>query len=87
VKASYDSPAGLIKTAWSVHDRSLEYQAQIPPNTTATLYLPSRPTETVTVDGKPLGAKEGVRFLRFEDGAAVFALEPGNHTLISQFAE
>jgi alpha-L-rhamnosidase len=87
VKASYDSPAGLIKAAWSVHDRSLEYRAEIPPNTTATLYLPSRPTETVTVNGKPLGATDGVRFLRFEDDAAVFALEPGSHTLISQFTE
>jgi hypothetical protein len=87
VKAHYDSPAGPIKTAWSVHDRSLEYRAEIPPNATATLYLPSRPTETVTVDGKPLGSKDGVRFLRFEDGAAVFALEPGSHALVSQFAE
>jgi len=87
VKASYDSPSGLIKTAWSVHDRKFEYHADIPPNTTATLYLPSRPTETLSVNGKPLEAAAGVRFLRFEEGLAVCTLEPGSYAIISQFAE
>ena len=87
VKASYASPSGLIKTAWSVHDRKFEYHADIPPNTTATLYLPSRPTETVSVNGKPLEGAVGVRFLRFEEGLAVCTLEPGSYEIISQFAE
>jgi alpha-L-rhamnosidase len=87
VKASYESPAGRIKAGWNVHDRKLEYQAEIPPNTTATLYLPSRPTETVTVNGKPLESAEGVRFLGFEEGATVCALEPGSYVFESRFAE
>jgi alpha-L-rhamnosidase len=87
VRSSYASPSGLIKAAWGVHERKFEYQAEIPPNTTATLYLPSRPTETVSVNGKPLGEAPGVRFLRFEEGATVCALEPGSYAFVSQFAE
>ena len=87
VKASYDSPSGPIKTAWSVHDRKFEYRAEIPPNTTATLYLPSRPTETVSVNGKPLETAPGVRFLRFEEGLAVCTLEPGSYEFVSQFGQ
>ena len=87
VKASYASPSGLIHTAWSVHDRTFEYRADIPPNTTATLYLPSRPTETVTVNGKPLEAAPGVRFLRFEEDHTVCALEPGSYGFVSEFAQ
>jgi alpha-L-rhamnosidase len=87
VKAAYDSPTGVIRSAWSVHDRTFEYSAEVPPNTTATLYLPSRPTEKVSINGKSPEAATGAHFLRFEEGAAVYTLEPGNYEFVSQYED
>ena len=58
VKASLDSPYGVISSHWRVKNDQLVYDVTIPPNTTAELVLPVSP-ENVRQSGKSLADKSG----------------------------
>ena len=79
-KASYDSAYGTIVSDWSVDNNKLTYKAEIPANTTATLYLPE-PLEgkTVTESGNELTEAIGVLFKGISDGKAVYELQSGSY--------
>ena len=79
VKAHHDSSYGRIVSAWKRDGEALEMDVTIPPNTTATVYVPAADQAAVTISGKPAAAAPGVAFLRMDAGAAVFAVEPGLH--------
>ena len=57
VKASLDSPYGLIVSDWHFEGEQLLYDVTVPPNSSATLVLPVPPRE-VRQSGKPLPASE-----------------------------
>jgi hypothetical protein len=51
----------------------------IPANTTATVFVPAKDAAGVTESGKPAGEVEGVKFLRMESNAAVYAVGSGTY--------
>ena len=53
VKATFDSPYGVIASGWRVEKGQILYDVTIPPNSSATLELPMPPRE-VRQSGKPL---------------------------------
>jgi alpha-L-rhamnosidase len=57
VKASLDSPYGLIASYWHAEGDQMLYDVSVPPNTTAELVLPV-PPDRVNQDGKPLVVSE-----------------------------
>ncbi len=57
VKASLDSPYGLIVSHWKIKGDRLLYDVTIPPNTTATLMLPVPPSK-VLQSGRSLPASD-----------------------------
>ena len=73
----YDSMYGRIRSAWKVQGDVLTYQATVPANTTATLFLPAPSNAAVREGGREARAAEGVTFLRQEGGKAVYALRSG----------
>ncbi len=75
----YDSMYGRINSAWTVEGKHLIYRATVPANTTATLYLPAASPESVKEGGKSAGSANGVGFIRFESGKAVYRLKSGNY--------
>ncbi len=56
----------------------------VPVNTTATVYVPATSAESVTESGKPAIQARGVRFLRLEQGRAVFEVDSGNYSFESR---
>ena len=50
-----------------------------PRNTTATICVPTRNPPAVLESGRPAAAAAGVRFLRFERGAAVYEVGSGQY--------
>ena len=56
----------------------------IPANTTATVYVPSKSGDSVTESGQPATHSRGVRFLRMENGRAIFAVESGQYEFNSR---
>ena len=78
-QAQFRSIHGLITSAWKAGDGTLTLATRIPANTTATVYVPAKESAGVTEAGKPAASAPGVKFLRMEDGAAVFAVGSGSY--------
>ena len=79
VKSHHDSPYGRIVSHWKREGEKLTMDVTIPPNTTATIFVPAKDAASVTESGKPAGEAKGVKFLRFEKNAAVYAVGSGNY--------
>ncbi|MHC4736168.1 MAG: alpha-L-rhamnosidase C-terminal domain-containing protein [Planctomycetota bacterium] len=83
-KASYESIHGKIVSDWQIEGRKFTLNVTIPPNTTATVYVPAKSTGSVTESGQPARTSEGVRFLRMEDGRAIYDIGSGNYVFVSE---
>ena len=79
VKCEYDSTHGRIVSNWMREGDKVSMELTIPPNTTATVFVPARDASGVTESGKPAGKSEGIQFLRMETGAAVFEVVSGTY--------
>jgi len=84
-KASYKSINGLIISDWKIKDDSFILNITIPANTTATVYVPAKNAESITEGRRPINESEQIKFLRMEDGCAVFAVGSGNYRFVSSF--
>ncbi len=54
-------------------------EVTIPINTTANVHVPAKDQAGVTESGKPAAQAAGVKFLRMQDKAAVYAVGPGTY--------
>lgn len=86
VKAHYDSLRGRIETRWHRDGQSLTLDVTIPPNTTATVYVPAAAAASVTENGAPAGHAAGVGYQRYTAGAAVYTIESGAYHFASKLA-
>jgi alpha-L-rhamnosidase len=85
VKAHFDSPFGRIGSNWKREHNTLTLEVTIPANTTATVYVPTKDAASVTESGKPAAQAEGIKFLRMENNAAVYAVGSGIYRFQSRF--
>ena len=86
-KVEYDSPYGLIESAWKKENGKLVWNVTVPPNTTATAYIPASSAESVTESGKSLAKSEGVKFTKIENGCALCELQSGTYRFESKLEE
>ena len=84
VRAAYDSIRGRIAVRWEIKDSRLHLDVTIPPNTSATIYVPTSDPDSVTESGAPASASKGVQFLRFERGAAVYRVGAGHYRFVAK---
>ncbi|MBI3851169.1 MAG: glycoside hydrolase family 78 protein [Verrucomicrobia bacterium] len=75
----YDSIRGPITSAWKIEKDKLALTVTIPVNTSATVYVPAAGVDEVTESGKPATSTPGVKFLRVDDGDAVFEVGSGRY--------
>jgi alpha-L-rhamnosidase len=61
-KGSYTSIRGKIVSEWKKQKNSLTLRIEIPPNTTATIYLPIQNKHSVSVNGKQVQIQEDLEF-------------------------
>jgi hypothetical protein len=78
-KASYNSPYGIIATDWKKTAGKFEITVQIPANTTATIYLPSKKAAKVMEDGKAVSA------VSYKDGRAIIKRGSGIYHFVSNY--
>ncbi len=83
VRADYQSVRGRITSKWKRTGSQLELGVTIPVNTTATVHVPAKDAASVTEGGRPAEQSPGVRFLRMEEGCAVYTVSSGNFTFAS----
>ena len=77
LKSRYESIRGPIRSDWKIAGGRFELHVEIPANTTATVYVPAGDAAKVTESGKPAAEASGVKFLKSENGSAVFAVQSG----------
>jgi alpha-L-rhamnosidase len=82
VKASFRSPFGLIRSEWQKDAGRFDWQITVPPNTTATVYVPAASAAAVTETGQSAKAADGVKFVREENGHAVFDVTSGSYQFV-----
>jgi hypothetical protein len=87
VKCGYDSPYGRIESNWHREAQKLTMEVTIPANTTAIVYVPADDAAGVTESGKPAEIADGVKFLRMDHGAAVYAVGSGTYRFQSKLPE
>jgi alpha-L-rhamnosidase len=79
VKAWHDTVRGRVESSWKKDDSGFDLTVKIPPNVTATVFLPGRSRQGVTENGRPVSEAEGVRYLRQEGSALVFEVASGQY--------
>lgn len=83
VRGSFHSIRGNIRSEWNKTDNKLNLHITIPPNTTATVYLPATDAASVTEGGKPVATVKGVKFRKMEEGKALYEVESGVYHFIA----
>jgi alpha-L-rhamnosidase len=84
VKAHYDSIRGRIRSDWTREGRKLTLNVTIPPNASATVYVPAKDTAGVKESGRPIEKADGVRFLYMDRAAGVYAIGSGTYEFLSE---
>ncbi|GAB3917634.1 alpha-L-rhamnosidase [Mucilaginibacter boryungensis] len=79
VNASYHSIHGLIKSDWKNIGGKFHWSITVPANTTAMVYVPAKSAEAVTEGGQKANASKSVKFIKMENGRAVFEVGSGNY--------
>ncbi|MBB6421104.1 family 78 glycoside hydrolase catalytic domain [Streptomyces sp. AK010] len=70
---------GPLSSRWTRRDGVFTLKVTVPVNTVAEVHVPADTRRAVTEGGRPADTAKGVRFLRMEDGAAVFQVGSGTY--------
>ena len=84
-RAEYDSIRGRVASDWRVEDGLITLKVTVPPNTAATVCVPTTQSDAVIESGRPARDADGVDFLGAENGAAVFRVGSGEYAFEAQF--
>jgi len=83
VRASHTTLYGPIVSDWKIEGGAFLWTVAVPPNTTATVYVPAKEATRVTEGGEPAGQARGVKLLRTEVGTAVYSVGSGTYSFRS----
>jgi alpha-L-rhamnosidase len=83
-KAQLHSLYGLIRSEWAFENGRFDWQIVVPPNTTATVYVPISGNATVWENDKRAENVEGVSLLRRDRHSAVYEVGSGEYHFTSQ---
>jgi alpha-L-rhamnosidase len=83
----YDSMYGRIYSKWELVDDQLVYEAVVPANSKATLYLPAKSADEVKENGLPAIEAKGIDFVGFENGKAAYKLTSGSYRFETRLAK
>jgi alpha-L-rhamnosidase len=76
VRCSHRSMYGDIVSDWKIEGGAFHYDVTIPPNTTATVFVPAK-------EAKAVAGAEDAKFLRMAGNAAVYEIGSGKYSFVS----
>jgi len=79
IKASHESPYGRIESDWHTDGKTFSWHVTVPPNSSATVFVPASSADSVTEGGHPIASSPDIKFLRDEPGRAVYQLDSGSY--------
>jgi alpha-L-rhamnosidase len=96
VDAGFNSVRGLIRSSWTRHRGRFYWALIVPCNSTATVYIPAESKDSViervivedengiSETEKPAASQPEIKFLRMENGCAVFEIGSGEYLFVSE---
>jgi alpha-L-rhamnosidase len=87
VKAHHDTMHGRVSSAWTLEGGRFTLDVEIPPNTTATVRLPSARLADVTEGGKVLAAGNGIATAGQDGDAVVMDVGSGRYSFAYPMGE
>jgi alpha-L-rhamnosidase len=82
-----ETPYGRLRSAWRKDKGRFFVDVTVPPNSSATVHLPTADPDTVLENGRPAAEAEGVGFRGIEDGRALYRIGAGEYHFESDLAE
>ncbi|MBC8005805.1 MAG: alpha-L-rhamnosidase, partial [Verrucomicrobia bacterium] len=82
-RGHYDALVGRIVSDWKIEGTRFLMKVSVPANTTARIYVPTLPRSAVSESGKPATEAQGLQFLEYQDGYAVFEAGSGDYSFES----
>lgn len=79
VKASYQTPYGLIKSRWKKAQGQFEWLVTVPPNTTAIVYLPTKTLKGVHDGDAILTDEKGIKYVGLDKDKTKVVIGSGNY--------
>ena len=83
VRGHYDSIRGKISVDWHREGNQLTLKVVVPPNTSATIYVPTTDADKVLESGKPVSEVKDLKFVGAVDGTVKYEVGSGNYVFIS----
>ncbi|HVV01989.1 MAG TPA: family 78 glycoside hydrolase catalytic domain [Verrucomicrobiae bacterium] len=79
VRAHYDSIHGRVSSSWRVAHGNFDFDLTIPPNTTATIFLPIGDVQKATESRHPLNQSRGLKMVRVRGNRVVLEAQSGTY--------
>ncbi len=76
-RVRFDSPYGEIRSEWSKTTQGFELLAEIPANTTSTIWVPAAEEDAVYESNRPVAEVPGIEYLGYREGCKVYAVGSG----------
>ena len=83
-KAQTKTIRGTIASSWKKSADGLALDVTIPPNTTATVYVPAAENAKLTESGKPAAESAGVKPMGWKSGYAIFEIGSGTYQFVAK---
>jgi alpha-L-rhamnosidase len=84
VRATLDSPYGLVASAWELTEADFHLRVTVPPNAHATVRLLARTLDEVTEGGRPLTTGDGVLGAHMADDVAIIEVGSGDYAFATR---
>lgn len=82
--ASLQTYYGTVSSGWKVDNGKVQLDVDIPPNTTATVFIPADQAEGVMENGKPLASAKDIKMTGAEKGYVVVKIGSGKFRFASR---
>jgi alpha-L-rhamnosidase len=79
VRAGFDSPYGPVRSEWRRDGETFTLDVSIPPNTMATVYLPTTNAADITESGLPASKSAGIHLLGVVKTSTLFEIASGDY--------
>jgi arylsulfatase A-like enzyme len=82
VKASHDSIRGKISVDWKLVGNQFQLKTEIPANTTANVFLPTKNPSSIRENGQAIDENPHVKLLRQDGDLVVLAVQSGTYDFV-----
>lgn len=84
VAATLQTYYGPVSSHWKIQNKQLHFEIEVPPNTTATVYIPAASATEITESNRPLSSTKGIRQTGQKKGYIIVEVGSGKYVFKSE---